>query len=433
MNVSRPNDQSSTPMTVVAVDLATLMAQTRKKRVVVSKQKKAKRPIGKRVGDVNEETDDDGAAMIAGNSSSAAAAGSKKQKMVPFTRRYAPKRLEDVQDQEELVQTMIQFTSDVPRSACSMPHMLLYGPPGVGKTTCADLVIMKLFPDKEVREASVLKMNASDERGINAVRTRIRDFISMEPPRGAPFRLVVLDECDNMTPQAQFALRRMMEPDIAHPSPNKPRFFFMCNYVSKVIAPLVSRCHMVRFSLINAPAMKRYLLNVMRKENWIANRAVVDEIVRVSEGDMRQALTLLQSVYKLWGDAAKPIHVADAAGQVPDDKMDDFVNLLLSENCTINRVVLECRRLVLREAFCGESILKQLLPKILADRRLSETTQAQSCMLMAAAEYNMKNSADDYLQLVHVATQIRAWHRRWPPPSIDQVPLRKVSFRSDGV
>lgn len=370
---------------VIATDLSTLMSQATKKRVVVKKK-----TVSKKESLVSD------------------------QNLIPFTKKYAPKKLEDVQDQAEVVQTIIRYTKNVPESAYSMPHMLFFGPSGVGKTTLVNLAVLKLFPNKDVRKENVLKLNASDERGINTVRTSIKDFIVVEPSSRAPFRLVILDECDNMTDIAQFALRRMMEPDVSVAEKNKPRFFLMCNYVSKVIPPLTSRCHVVRFSKVDGNAMCLYLKNIFDKENWKKNDPVIEEIVRVSEGDMRKALTLTQSVYKLWGDFARPEHVADAAGHIPDPLVSSLLDIVLDSTKSIQCIISTCKKLVLRQAYSGDSILKQMVSKVVQDDRISEIARCMSCEKMAQSEYAMKKHADDYLQVVSCMIHLRSQVKKNP-------------------
>ena len=188
--------------------------------------------------------------------------------------------------------------------------MLFYGPPGTGKTSTV-LALAKQLYGPELIKTRVLELNASDERGISIVREKVKDFARMQlsnPPAGPagqeyrkkypcpPYKIVVLDEADSMTQDAQSALRRTMET-----YSKITRFCLICNYVTRIIDPLASRCSKFRFkSLDEANAGKR-LEDIARLENVRLEDGVVETLLRCSEGDLRKAITFLQSAARLVG------------------------------------------------------------------------------------------------------------------------------------
>jgi len=147
-----------------------------------------------------------------------------------WTEKYRPQTFEDVKGQDDVISRLRAFTK-----GDSMPHLLFSGPAGVGKTTCA-LVIAKTMYGEHWRD-NVLELNASDERGIDVVRTKVKDFARTMAIKDVPFKIIYLDEADHLTKEAQAALRRTME-DYS----SGTRFILSCNYASKIISPIQSRC-----------------------------------------------------------------------------------------------------------------------------------------------------------------------------------------------
>src|SRR6478609_3107546 len=183
--------------------------------------------------------------------------------------------------------------------------MLFYGPPGTGKTSTV-LALAKELYGPEMMKSRVLELNASDERGISIVREKVKNFARMQltnPTPGykqkypcPPFKIIILDEADSMTQDAQSALRRTMET-----YSKMTRFCLVCNYVTRIIDPLASRCSKFRFkSLDQGNAVKR-VSDIARLEGVKLDDGVAEELVRVADGDLRKAITFLQSAARLVG------------------------------------------------------------------------------------------------------------------------------------
>lgn len=188
--------------------------------------------------------------------------------------------------------------------------MLFYGPPGTGKTSTI-LALAKELYGPEMFKTRVLELNASDERGISIVREKVKDFARMQlsnpPPHYKekypcpPYKIIVLDEADSMTQDAQSALRRTMET-----YSKITRFCLICNYVTRIIDPLASRCSKFRFKTLDQGNAKKRLEEVAEKENVRLEDGAVDALIRCSEGDLRKAITFLQSASRLVGAIRLP-------------------------------------------------------------------------------------------------------------------------------
>jgi replication factor C small subunit len=206
----------------------------------------------------------------------------EKADILPWTEKYRPKTLDEVAGQSETVTSLKAFVEKK-----NMPNMLFAGPPGVGKTTCSLALAKELF--KDTVAGNFLELNASDERGIDVVRGRIKDFARSVSMSDAPFKLIFLDEGDALTSDAQQALRRTMESNSA-----VTRFIISANYSSRIIEPIQSRCAVFRFLPLQEEEMKKTLENVAKEENLKVDDKAFHAIFYVSEGDMRRALNILQ-------------------------------------------------------------------------------------------------------------------------------------------
>ncbi len=245
-----------------------------------------------------------------------------------WVEKYRPHKLEDVMNQTEVKERL----GPLLQKPLEMPHLLFAGPPGSGKTTIAQIVADTLLGD--LRGDYTLSLNASDERGIDTVRERVKVFASYSDRReGVPFRLAILDEADEMTPSAQTALRRIMEE-----SSRFTRFILICNYSSGIIEPIQSRCAIFRFVRVDAQHVTTYLKKIAKAEGVKAPEKVLEAVYEATGGDLRQAINLLQAAST--GGEVTMERVEAVTGSTVKERAAEIIRLALDGDFTAARIKL---------------------------------------------------------------------------------------------
>jgi len=220
---------------------------------------------------------------------------------LPWVEKYRPEKLNEVISHTEIINTLTNLIT-----SNKIPHMIFYGPPGTGKTTTILACAKKIYGSKY--RSMILELNGSDDRGINVVREQIKSFSATDSKISNIFsktadddltnetniKLVILDEADAMTYDAQFALRRVVEVYT-----NSTRFCLICNYLTKIIPALQSRCQMFRFVPIDNIDHLNKIKSISQQEKMDIKTDALDMIVELSEGDMRKSLNLLQALHMI--------------------------------------------------------------------------------------------------------------------------------------
>lgn len=261
-----------------------------------------------------------------------------------WTEKYRPKELKDVVGQKEIVERLQAYAQ-----TGSLPHLLFSGPAGIGKTTCA-LALSKQIYGEGWRQ-NFLELNASDERGIDVVRGKIKEFARTSPLDG-DFKIIFLDEADSLTSDAQAALRRTMER-----YSRICRFIMSCNYASKIIDPIQSRCALFRFRPLNSEELKGYIAEIAEKEGVEITDDALDALVHVAHGDMRRAINSLQVAASLGKKITVEV-IYQTTGTAHPERVTDLLETALDGDFMKARNMLD--EMMIEYGLSGEDIIKQI-------------------------------------------------------------------------
>ncbi len=231
--------------------------------------------------------------------------------------KYRPVKLDEIVGQDEIIERLSSYVK-----AGSLPHLLFTGNAGVGKTTAAVALAREFFGDSW--HMNFRELNASDERGIEVVRNQIKQFARTSPLGGAGFKILFLDEADALTPDAQAALRRTMESYAM-----TCRFILSCNYSSKIIDPIQSRCAIYRFRPLGRDAVEEEIRRIANHEGISVSGDAIDAIVYVSQGDMRKAINALQGAAIINPNVTGQMVYAITATARPDE-INELLDLSLA-------------------------------------------------------------------------------------------------------
>ncbi len=297
--------------------------------------------------------------------------------------KYRPKDFSDVKGQEEIVKRVKSFVDQK-----NMPHILFAGPSGVGKTSLSLVIAKKLFGDEW--HNNFLELNASDERGIDVIRVKVKDFARTRSIGNVPFKIIYLDECDALTKEAQQALRRTMENYT-----QTCRFILSCNYSSKIIDPIQSRCAIFRFKPIHKKDLKIIIDKIAKQENLKIDEKAKTTVIEMSEGDCRRLENILQSsaamnkhitedlLYSLVS-IAKPKEVNEVLKFALNNKFKEARDKLLD--------------VMLNHGLSGIDIIKQIQKELL-NLDIDNRKKMELIDECGEAEFRITEGSDEFLQL----------------------------------
>ncbi|CAK5283119.1 unnamed protein product [Mycena citricolor] len=263
---------------------------------------------------------------------------------LPWVEKYRPVTLDDVVSHKDIVSTIDKFIQKN-----RLPHLLFYGPPGTGKTSTILAVARRIY-GKDYKK-QILELNASDDRGIDVVREQIKQFAETRTLFSKGFKLIILDEADMMTQQAQAALRRVIEQYTKN-----VRFCIICNYVNKIAPAIQSRCTRFRFSPLPIQEVEKRLDTVIEGEQVRLTADGKKALLKLSRGDMRRALNVLQACHAAY-DITSETEVYNCTGHPHPSDIETIVNSMLSDEFTtsyqlINKMKTE-RGLALQDLLTG--------------------------------------------------------------------------------
>ncbi|XP_025901223.1 replication factor C subunit 4 [Nothoprocta perdicaria] len=318
----------------------------------------------------------------------------RRPRPVPWVEKYRPKSVDEVAFQDEVVAVLKKSLE-----GADLPNLLFYGPPGTGKTSTILAAARELFGPELFRQR-VLELNASDERGIQVIREKVKAFAQLTASGTRadgkvcpPFKIVILDEADSMTSAAQAALRRTMEKES-----KTTRFCLICNYISRIIEPLTSRCSKFRFKPLSDKIQQQRVLDVAEKEHVKISGEAVSYLVKVSEGDLRKAITFLQSATRLMGgkEITEKI-VTEIAGVIPKETIDGVI--LACKSFSFEKLERMAKNLI-NEGYAVAQLVNQFHDIVVESEDFSDKQKSAIVEKLADVDKCLADGADEYLQLM---------------------------------
>lgn len=300
-----------------------------------------------------------------------------------WTEKYRPKKFEEVVGQEEIVKRVKALVQ-----SNNIPHLLLAGPAGTGKSTLALIIVKELFG--ESWRENYLELNASDERGIDVVRQKVKDFARTRAIGNVPFKVIFLDEADALTREAQQALRRTMENYTS-----TCRFILSCNYSSKILDPIQSRTVVFRFQLLEKKDIKKRIDLISEREGLIINPEAFDALYEASEGDCRRVINLLQATASISPNITPDLVNTIVSKAKPSD-IKIVLDYALSGDFANSREKL--LDIMLKESISGQDIIKAIQKEIWG-LKIDNSLKVRLTEKIGEIEFRLVEGSDEFIQL----------------------------------
>jgi len=316
-----------------------------------------------------------------------------------WIQKYRPKSLNDIVSQDESIK-ILKNTAETGE----MPHLLIYGNSGIGKTTSIHALCYTLFGPKRLNER-VLELNASDERGIGIVREKIINFAKLAI--GTPdrrylcpnYKIIILDEADAMTKEAQSALRKVIE-EMAHIT----RFVLICNYVNQIIEPINSRCVKLKFKPISDEDIINKLKTIATSENISITEDALDTISYISNGDLRKGILILQNVkYSQIGSTnviTNSGHIYKMCNFMSRETLEEYI-VAMRKSKSVG-TLMQIADVIIKKGFVFNSIILNVIDVVLDMENIPDCKKAKIVYGMSKIEMLLNQRANEYVQVLDI-------------------------------
>ncbi len=311
-----------------------------------------------------------------------------------WVEKYRPSSLNQITTQHNVIESLRNGIKTK-----NIPHLVFYGGPGCGKTSTILALSKELFGPKNYSNR-IIELNASDERGINVVREKIKMYAKQAVKQDdniPPWKIIILDEADTMTSDSQFALRRIMEQ-----YSKITRFCIICNYHNKIIDPIISRCSLFRFKPIESTEIIGKLKFICEKEKFNCQEKLLEKIVGICRGDLRKAINLLQKCFNSYGEKINEELLDEMSGMIPVEKFNCLMEYVLKKDIqkvdsTINKLFLE-----------GYSMVNQIIlfHNYILNLDISSEKKSDILCKLADIDQNLIKGCDEYIQFMKLIYHI---------------------------
>ncbi len=310
-----------------------------------------------------------------------------------WVEKYRPKLLSEIINHDSIKSRISGFIKDR-----SLPHLLLSGPPGTGKTTMVFALAHELYGEDGLR-GNLLELNASDARGIDTIRNDVKEFARTVPFNDAPFKIICLDEADNLTSDAQHALRRTMEKYV-----NTSRFVLICNYPSKIIEPIQSRCAVFRFTPLKSKDVIKCIDYISNEEGLTVNEDGKQTLITASGGDLRKLINILQATSVINNDITPEI-IRQTVGVIAPEVVGNMMFQALSGKFLEARNTLH--ELLIIEGISGIEIVS-IIHRQISKLDLTEKQKISLAQMIAEVDFRLSEGASSEIQIAALLAKIQS-------------------------